>query len=304
MDYLSILKEIYQAVQPLKGRGKVAAYIPALEEISGNKLGMAISTLDGEEFEVGDAREPFSIQSISKVFSLTMALQIAGNKIWKRVGREPSGSAFNSLVQLEYEAGKPRNPFINAGALVIDDILVSEFTKPRENVLKSTRMLAGSNKIQMNKKVANSEKKHSFRNQALANLMKSFGNIENNVADVLDLYIYQCALDMSCMDLARAFLFLANHGKHPVTGDKILSASEAKRVGALMLTCGLYNEAGEFAFRVGLPGKSGIGGGIVAIIPEVLSVCVWSPELDKYGNSLIGIKALELFTTMTGMSVF
>lgn len=303
MDYGAILKEIHKEVKPLIGKGKVADYIPELGKINPRKFAAAVTTVDGKTFTLGNAEEKFSIQSISKVYSLALAFGMLGEKIWKRVGKEPSGNPFNSLVQLEYEKGIPRNPFINAGAIVIADMLVSNLKNPKKELAGFVSELCGK-KISSDKEVALSEKKHGFTNAALINLMKSHGNIENDINKVLDLYFYMCAFSMNCVELAGSFLFLANHGVIPSTGKRILTISQSKRLSAIMLTCGLYDESGDFAFHVGMPGKSGVGGGIAAIIPNRLSIAVWSPGLNKFGNSIAGSKALELFTTKTEVSIF
>lgn len=304
MNYDKILNEIYNEVAPLFDKGKVAQYIPALAAVSPYKFGMAVCTLEGKTYTIGDAHEQFSIQSISKVYSLTLVFKLIGENLWKRIGKEPSGNPFNSLVQLEYEKGIPRNPLINAGALVLADILLSEIQEPKKAILNFVRKTSGNDTINYDNAVIASEKITGHRNFALAHFMQSFDNILNPVDDVLDVYFHHCGISMNCIDLARSFLFLANHGVIPEIDEYVISKSEAKRINALMLTCGLYDESGDFAFRVGLPGKSGVGGGIVAVLPEKLGVAVWGPSLGPSGNSLAGIKALELFTTMTGMSVF
>ena len=304
MNYAQILTDIHEQVRPLLTKGKIANYIPELAHISPKKFGMAVQTTDGRLFQVGDAAECFSIQSISKLFTLTLAMQLEGDKIWQRIGREPSGTAFNSLVQLEYENGIPRNPFINAGALVITDIILTHLNDARQTVLNFVRMLADNPAIEFDHAVAHSEAKTGFRNKALANFLKSFGNLHNDPETVLDAYFHHCALSMGCIDLARAGLYLANGGKLPQSGVPLITRSQAKYIKSLMLTCGTYDAVGDFAYRVGLPGKSGVGGGILAIMPGSFSVCVWSPGLNASGNSLAGTKALELFTTMTGISIF
>jgi len=304
MDLQAIVDQIYTNCKPLILKGKVADYIPELAKVSPEKLGISVDTLDGKHIEAGDCNQPFSIQSISKVFSFTLAFKAQGNAIWDRVGKEPSGNAFNSLVQLEYEHGIPRNPFINAGALVIVDIILSSYTYPYRTLLDFVREISGNPLIRYSEKVARSEKEHGHRNAALAHFMKSYLNIENSVEDILDFYFRQCALEMSCNDLSKSFLFLANQGAIPYNGNRIITASQAKRTNALMLTTGMYNESGDFAFRVGIPGKSGVGGGIAAIIPQHLSIAVWGPALNPFGNSLAGIEILEQFTTKTGLSVF
>jgi glutaminase len=305
VDYRQVVEQIARDVRPLLGRGAVADFVPALAAADPKQFGMALSTLAGEEISVGDAGVPFSIQSISKVLTLTLVLGKLGEELWQRVGREPSGNPFNSLVQLEYERGLPRNPFINAGALVVTDLLMRLHpADPLGVLLDFARTAARSTSVHIDGRVAQSEKARSHRNQALAALMKSFGNIDADLDQLLDVYCAQCAITMTCQELARTFLFLANRGVVPHTSQRVLTTSQAKRLSALMLTCGLYDESGDFAFRVGLPGKSGIGGGIAAIIPGLLSVAVWSPGLDGCGNSLAGIQALEQFTTATGISVF
>lgn len=303
MNYQEVLDEIFLEVQPMVGRGRIPDYIPPLAAIPRDKFGMALQTTDGETFLVGEAKERFSIQSISKLFALTLALRLVGTSIWRRVGREPSGTPFNSLTQLEYEQGVPRNPFINAGALVIADILLSHADKPKDAYLEFMRQLTGVASITYSKTIYQAESKSGHRNRALANLLKDFGNLEHSVDDVLDFYFFQCAVMMSCKELAKASLFLAAQGVSPLA-DEVVSRRHVKRINAVMLTCGTYDAAGDFAYRVGLPGKSGVGGGIVAVVPDKMSLCVWSPALNKAGNSYAGTKALELFTTKTKLSVF
>ena len=304
IDFAAVLGQVHEEVAPLVGQGKVASYIPRLADVPANRFGMAAATLDGRLFTIGDADERFSIQSISKVFTLTLALEALGGDLWKRVGREQSGSAFNSLVQLENEKGIPRNPLINAGAHVVADVILSSSRNARDDLLAFVRERADNPDIIMDAEVASSERDAGFRNTALANFIRSFGNLDNPVDRVLDFYFHQCALQMSCADLARAFVYLANRGHCQRSGKPVISAERAKRINALMLTCGTYDAAGEFAFRVGLPAKSGVGGGIVAIVPNVLTLAVWSPALDDKGNSLAGAAALERFSALTGLSIF
>jgi len=303
MKYQALLDEIYSEVLPMLGNGRVADYIPALSHIDPTKFGIAIETIEGERFEVGDSQEQFSIQSISKVFNLALCIRLIGDQVWERVGIEPSGNPFNSLVQLEYEKGIPRNPFINAGALAVTDLLLDHLDQPNGDMLKFVEKLQCSN-VKFNSVVVQSEKDHGFSNAALVNFMKAYGNINHEIDEVLDTYYHQCSIEMSCAELARSFLFLANAGVVPASGERILNVSAAKRVNAIMLTCGFYDQAGAFAYQVGLPGKSGVGGGIVAVVPGELSIAVWSPELNEQGNSILGIKVLELFTTRTGKSIF
>ena len=304
IDYQQILNEIQEEIRPFKGEGEIATYIPELANIDPDKYGISLHCFDDQEYALGDCHERFSIQSISKVLTLSLAVSQIGERIWNRVDVEPSGDPFNSLVQLEYEKGIPRNPLINAGAIVVADILVSILDNPKEDFLQFVRGICGNENITFNPKVADSEKVTGFRNAALANMLKSFDNIKNDVDTVLDFYFHQCSLEMSCRELSKTFLLYANHGVKHEDGEQLLSKRLTKRINAIMQTCGFYDEAGEFSFRVGLPGKSGVGGGIAAIYPQQYSVAVWSPRLNPKGNSVLGMKSLELLTTKTGFSIF
>ena len=302
MNYQQIIEDIHTELKATENKGKVADYIPELAKINPDKFGINLLTADGNQFGIGDVDEKFSIQSIVKVFTLTLAYSIHGSKLWKRVDVEPSGDPFNSLSQLEYENGIPRNPFINSGALVICDILFDSLENPKVDILNFIRKISKNDTINYNPIVENSEKEYGYRNAAHINLMKSYGNIKNDVDKVLDLYFHLCSIEMSCNELSEAFLLFAKGGK--LDNKQILTTSESKRLNALMLTCGFYDEAGEFSFKVGLPGKSGVGGGIAAVHPGKYSVVVWSPKLNKKGNSFLGMKALELLTTKTELSIF
>jgi len=304
MDYQAVLDLVYKQVMAFENVGSIATYIPELARVNPNKFGVHITTLNDEHFGVGDSEEKFSIQSIAKVLSLSLAYTIKGAELWKRVDVEPSGTPFNSLVQLEYHHGIPRNPMINAGAIVICDVLLSSLQDPKKELIEFIRKVSQTPSIDYNEKIAKSEKSVGYQNRALVNLMKALGNIENEAEDVLDLYFSLCSIEMTCRELSRTFLYLVNDGVEPISQKTILSHSESKRVNAIMQTCGFYDEAGEFSFRVGLPGKSGVGGGIMAIHPDNFCIAVWSPKLNKKGNSYRGTKFLELFTTETGSSIF
>jgi len=303
-NYSPLLEQIYRDIAPWRTKGRVANYIPELAKVPAERFGMAVVTLDGEVLTVGDAHERFSIQSVSKLFACTLAFQLLGDALWQRVGREPSGTAFNSLVQLETERGLPRNPFINAGALVVTDVLCRRFVRAETALVQFVRRLSGAPDIDYSSRVAQSELQHAERNRAMAHFIASFGNLEMPPETVVDAYCRQCAIEMNRVELARAALFLANGGVAPATQEQVLDPSSAKRLSALMLTCGTYDAAGDFVFRVGLPAKSGVGGGIVAVLPGEMAVCVWSPGLDANGNSLAGTLALEWLTTYSGRSIF
>jgi glutaminase len=303
-DYSRVLEEIFQEIQPHLTEGRVADYIPELASVPLEQFGMALVDGGGTVHTCGAAEQPFSVQSISKIFSLTLALKELGNDLWQRVGREPSGSAFNSLIHLEYEDGKPRNPFINAGAMVVTDAVLELYPDALDTILSTVRQLSGNPTIGINAQVAASEAASGYRNASLANFLKSFGRLNATVEQVLNNYYQHCALEMSTVDLARAGFFLMNQGIPLGAAEPFISSNKAKYINSLMLTCGTYDSVGDFAYRVGLPGKSGVGGGILAVMPGQFSVCVWSPGLDSSGNSLAGTLALEWLTTKTGISIF
>ncbi|MBR4977401.1 MAG: glutaminase [Bacteroidales bacterium] len=303
MDYQKIMEEIYQEILPFAQKGKQADYIPALAKVNPDQYGMCIQTVYGETFIHMQADTRFSIQSITKVFALAMCLSLKGEDLWKRVGKEPSGTAFNSLVQLEVEKGIPRNPFINAGAIVLADILLEELEDPEAEFIGFIRALSGEDTVDYNLEVATSERETGYLNAAIANMLKYHGTINGDIETVLNFYFKMCSVEMSCTELAKAFTAFTNARKFNHAGYK-LTSSQIKRLNAVMQTCGFYDEAGEFSYLVGLPGKSGVGGGIVAVYPMRYSVAVWSPRLNSKGNSVMGMKALELLTTRTEESIF
>ncbi len=293
-------------VEPFLGQGRVADYIPALARVDPRAFGLAVAMVDGRTGCIGDAQARFSLQSVTKVFTLTMALRRMGEDLWHRVGREPSGNPFNSIVQLEHEGGIPRNPLINAGAITVCDVLMDG--RPHGAVAEEIRGfidgLAGTPGLPIDDEVAQSEWDTGHRNAGLAYFMKSFGVVSHPVSDLLRVYFCQCALAANCVELARAGLFLAHGGRDPWTGETIVGADLARRINAVMLTCGHYDASGDFAYRVGLPGKSGVGGGILAIVPGIASIAVWSPGLNESGNSLAGTLALEDLARTMDWTIF
>ena len=306
MELSDVAATVLHDMQPHRGRGRVANYIPALARVDPHHFGLAIATCDGEIAAAGDADVAFSVQSISKVFTLTMALEKLGSDLWKRVGREPSGSAFNSIVQLERERGVPRNPLINAGALVVADALLDtgDPAATIDQIVGFVRRAADAPDIGIDPEVAASEAQTGFRNASLANFLRAEGNLHSAVADVLRVYFNQCALSLNCRQLARSALYLAAGGIDPLTGAKITTPMRARRINSLMMTSGHYDASGDFAFRVGLPGKSGVGGGILAIAPGRAAIATWSPGLNPQGSSLVGVMALQRLASLTGWSVF
>lgn len=303
-EYQRILTEIAAEIDPLRGVGHQANYIPALAKVNPDRFGIFLTTTDGLEAGLGDVDERFSIQSISKVFSLSMALSIKGEELWKRVGKEPSGAAFNSLIQLEINHGIPRNPFNNTGAIVIADVLMSCLRDPATDFLSFIREISGDDTIRYNPEVAMSEREKGYLNAAIANMLKYYGNLDNDIEEVLRFYFRMCSVEMNCRQLSKAFLPFADRKNDFSFGDVKLTYSQVKRINAIMQTCGFYNDAGEYSYLVGLPGKSGVGGGIAAVYPGHYAVSTWSPRLNKKGNSVMGMKALELLTTYTHESIF
>jgi glutaminase len=304
MNYKKIIQEVYHDVESIENKGELASYIPELANVNPENFGVHISTIDNFEYGIGNYKEKFSIQSIAKVLTLSLAFKIVGEKLWERLGVEPSGTAFNSLSQLELDKGIPRNPFINAGAIVVCDVLITHLKKHKVEFLKFCRSISGNQQLNYSEKIINSEKSVGYRNVALCNFIKSFDNIFNDPNEVLDFYYSICSLEMNCEELSRIFLYLANDAYRASNKRRVLTMSQAKRVNAIMQTCGFYDESGDFAFKVGLPGKSGVGGGIIAIHPNKYCIAVWSPKLNTKGNSYKGMKFLEIFTTKTKSSIF
>ncbi|CAB0150586.1 Glutaminase 2 [Pseudidiomarina piscicola] len=298
-----LLQDILQQAQSVHD-GKVADYIPALAQVKPDYCALTVATLDGRVTSVGDTDTPFSIQSISKIFGLMLAMERVGESLWERVQMEPSGQPFNSIVQLEWERGIPRNPMINAGAILVSDVLVSHYSASKSAVLSMVRGLCNSGNVCVDSQVHDSEREHGARNAALAYLMKSFGNIEADVEEVLDHYFWQCALTMTTEELARSLAFLANRGKCPHSGQQITSHRDAQRINALLSTSGMYDQSGQFAFTVGLPAKSGVGGGIVAIVPDYGVIAAWSPPLNSFGNSAKGMAMIRNLANQLGLSVY
>jgi len=305
-DLNAIVRDIAEKYAAVEDRGEVARYIPQLAGVDPGQFGIAVVARDGEEFVAGDAGVPFSLQSISKVFALSLALIDEDDKLWRRVGREPSGDPFNSIVQLEHEQGVPRNPFINAGAIAVSDALLTWHGSDAapDSVLEFIREVSQDTAIAVDAAVEQSEAEHGFRNAALANFMKANGNLENRPEDVLQLYFHNCAIAMTCRQLARAGRYLAWGGHIGPDGPAVMASRTVRRINALMLTCGHYDGSGEFAYRVGIPGKSGVGGGILAIVPGQASIACWSPGLNAVGNSKLATLALEDLASRTGWSVF
>ncbi|WP_462173764.1 glutaminase B [Pseudoalteromonas xiamenensis] len=303
-DFQALLNQVEQHSRPFVGKGKVADYIPALAEVNPLQFAIAVVKTDGQIYTAGNCESRFTIQSVSKVMTLTLALQRYEEALWRRVGKEPSGTAFNSLTQLEFEKGIPRNPFINAGAIVTCDALYSRLSAPIHSMLEAFRAQSDNPRVIIDKKVANSEYEHRHRNAAMAHLMKSFGNFDNQVDDVLKAYFHYCAIELNVVELAKAYSYLSNAGYCQFSNQQLLTARQTKQLNSLLFTSGLYDAAGDFAYRVGMPGKSGVSGTIIAVVPGKFTVAVYSPGLDKVGNSVAGIEALAKLSEMIEFNAF
>ncbi len=303
MSFQNALNKVYDMVKELPKEGKVASYIPELAKVNPDIFGVHLLSIEGENYHIGNNKHIFSVQSIVKVLTLTLALEFEKDKLWERVNMEPSGNPFNSVVQLEYENGIPRNPFINAGAIVICDILLDHLKNPADNFLGFVRRLTNNPKVNYNCKIAESEKTTGFRNYALANFMKAHNNIKHDIDQVMNFYFTICSLELTCQDTCNAFILFANRGKL-LSGERVITLSQSKRINAIMQTCGFYDQAGLFSYKIGLPGKSGVGGGIVAIHPGNYVITVYSPRLNEKGNSAFGMRFLEEFTSLTEVSIF
>lgn len=306
IDFQAAVEGALHDVSAYQGQGTLPSYVPALANVDPRKLGMALVLADGASYVAGDADEPFSIQSISNVFTLSLALQHVGSSLWNHVGKEASGTPTNSIVQLEMNKGKPRNPLINSGALVVCDQLISDDTADVgiEELLDFLRERCEDDNISIDENMALSESQAGALNRSLAYFVSAFGNLRNPAEDVVSLYFRQCAIAMTCRQVARAALYLAFEGSDPISGEQIVPANRCRRILATMMTCGHYDNSGEFAFRIGLPGKSSVGGGILAIAPGHGAITVWSPGLNTSGTSLAGLAALEKLVDRTGWSVF
>jgi glutaminase len=303
-DLQEKLQSLLKTQRSISLQGKVADYIPALADVNPKLMGVSIATLDGKILGAGDYKTPFSIQSISKVFGLVMAMNRVGDSLWQRVNMEPSGQPFNSIIQLEWEKGIPRNPVINAGALLVADVLTSHYSASKLAFLSFMRTLADDENIYIDKRVYESELSHGSRNAALAYLMKSFDNIQADIPDVLSHYFTQCSISMNCQQLAQSLLFLANKGVDPRSNKIVCSPKDTHRVNAILSTSGMYDQSGEFAFSVGLPAKSGVGGGVIAIVPNYGVICTWSPPLNKFGNSVVGVNLIAAIAEELGLSIY
>lgn len=300
-EFLEHLYAKYKSVND----GHVASYIPELAKMNPDWFSICVATVDGQIFEVGDADQLFTIQSISKVFTYGMALEDQGREtLLTKVGVEPTGDPFNSIIRLDENSKRPDNPMVNAGAIATTSLIKGNSTTERLNrLLEMFRHYIGHD-IFIDVSVFTSERATGHRNRAMAHLMRHFNMIDEHIDDVLDLYFQQCSILVNCRDLAMMAATLANKGVNPVTNDRAIADKYVRDVLSVMYTCGMYNFAGEWAYRVGIPAKSGVSGGILAVVPNQIGIAVFSPPLDVHGNSVRGIKVCEELSRHFELHVF
>lgn len=287
--------------------GQVATYIPELRKANAEDLAICIIDRKNNIYYKGDYNKKFTIQSISKTIVLAMALMDNDwSYVFSKVGMEPSGDPFNSIMKLETDdTKKPCNPMINAGAIVTTSLIKGNSLKEKEErMLNFFRKMAKNENLKINKDVYESEKFTGDRNRAMAYLLKNDGIIEGDVEEILDLYFKQCSIEVDVVDLARIGLIFANYGIDIETGERIISESVSRMVKTFMVTCGMYDASGEFAIKVGIPAKSGVGGGIMASVPKKMGIGIYGPALDKKGNSIAGLKVLEDLSKELELSIF
>lgn len=298
-----ILEEALEIGRQYIGQGECASYIPELANVDKSHLGICVFTKLADRYSVGDTKVRFTVQSISKVISLAVALQHCGfDKVFEKMSMEPSGDAFNSLLKLDMASDKPFNPMINAGALTTAGYLLSEISF--DKILAYARTVCLDKEIQIDERVFRSEMENCSRNRAIAYLLQSKGILENDVEETVRLYTQMCSLSVTAESLAGFGLVLANGGRHPVTGVRLMDERAVQVVKTIMLTCGMYDGSGEFAVRVGLPSKSGVGGGILSVVEKRMGIGIYGPALDKKGNSIAGQHILEYLSEKLKLHMF
>lgn len=292
----------------LSEEGLVASYIPELHKVNPNQLGVAICDLNGDFKHAGDSKALFTIQSVSKPLVLILALMLYGeDRVFQKVGMEPTGDPFNSIVRLETgkTLKKPYNPMINAGAIAVTGLIQGNLGIHQiDPILDLIRKMSGNPHIVVNEAVYRSEKETGNRNRSMAYFLKDIGILEGDVETILDLYFMHCAIEADACDLARIGAILANGGVHPQTGERFFSKKISRIISSFMITCGMYDASGEFAVTVGIPSKSGVGGGILSVVPGRMGIGVFGPALDEKGNSKAGIAVLKDLSQVGELSIF
>lgn len=302
-DYQVLLDETVQNFRHYAQDGRVASYIPELKKGDPRLAGVAIMTPTGL-FQAGDTRQAFTLQSISKVITLLVALEERGMEaVFAKVGSEPTGDSFNSIVKLETSEQKPLNPMINAGAIAVCSLIPGSSVEERFSLITGLLEKILDRPVEIDQAVYESEKETGHRNRALAWFLKDINGLEGDVDEVLDLYFRQCSILVDCADLARIGMFLATKG---ITegGIPLISAQSIRLATTFMVTCGMYNASGEFAIQVGIPAKSGVSGGILGVVPARYGVATFGPALDKKGNSVVGIRMLRHLSQVLDLSIF
>ncbi|BAY24336.1 glutaminase [Calothrix sp. NIES-2100] len=303
LPFLEVLKDLHSQYKSLK-EGVVAKYIPELAKVNPDLFSICIVTVDGQIYEVGDFEQLFTIQSISKVFAYGLALEDHGRDyVLTRVGVEPTGDAFNAII-LDEQSNRPLNPMVNAGAIATTSLIKGTGASDRLNRMLDMFKRYIGHDVFVDISVFTSERSTGHRNRAMAHLMLNFGMIDQNIEESLDLYFQQCAVMVNCRDLAVMAATLANKGINPITQEQAVKKSYIKDILSVMYTCGMYNFAGEWAYKVGIPAKSGICGGILAVVPQQMGIAVFSPPLDRRGNSVRGVKVCEELSQQLGLHLF
>lgn len=300
------LEEMVEEAKKLTSEGTVADYIPALKKANRDSLAVAVYEQGNRCVTAGNFDEMFTLQSISKVITLALALMDRGDEVFQKVGMEPTGDPFNSMIKLEtHSPSKPLNPMINAGALAVTSMIKGATIEEKlERILSFVHEVSGNRTITYNNEVATSEFETAYLNRALCYFMKQHGVIEDDVEELLDLYTKQCAIEVNCQDLAKIGFVIANDGKEIETGRELIPRHITQILKTFMVTCGMYNESGAFAIRVGVPAKSGVSGGIMASVPQKCGIAVYGPALDEKGNSIAGMKLMELLSKKNQLSIF
>jgi glutaminase len=300
----TFLEQLYETLKSVS-TGQVATYIPELAKADPNWFGISVATVGGQTFEVGDVHQKFTIQSISKVFAYGMVLEDYGREnLIKKVGVEPTGDPFNSLIRLDEDSKRPDNPMVNAGAIATTSLITGQDPADKLNRLLAMFQRYVGHEVFVDVSTFMSERSTGHRNRAMAHLMLNFGMIDQPIDAALDLYFQQCAVLVTCHDLAVMAATLANSGINPMSGEQAVNPNHVRDILSVMYTCGMYNFAGEWAFRVGIPAKSGVSGGILAVVPNQAGIAVFSPPLDGHGNSVRGLKVFEALSEEFGFHMF
>ena len=303
----SLLQRILTECKPYTAQGHVATYIPELANVDPNQIGICINLEDGKEYTAGDFQVPFTMQSVVKTMILLLALMDSGiEKVRSLVGVEATGKPFDAFNYSDQAlTGAHINPMINTGAIALCTLIEGEsYDIKFQRLLELTRQLAGNEKLEVDESVYLSEKATGNKNRALAYMLKAYGMIHDPAEEILDCYFKACSILVDCRDLARIGNVFAHHGMNPMTGERMFPKEFARYVNATLATCGMYDGSGEFALNVGFPAKSGVGGGIMGVIPNRMGIGVYAPALDKHGNSMAGVQVLARLSEALDLNIY